>query len=372
MKVLHVIESIDKSQGGLPFALFNLLGMEQLIGIKPSVLTVSGQKPEGFEEVDFYIFQASFPKRLKRSRQASHWMKSNVRMFDLLVFHSTWNILCLECAKISHGRNVPYMIWPHGSLDPFDLRKKRLLKKLLGPLFIRSYIKYSVKLCVTASEEAKRLETYGAHPKVEILPLPVNVDRDLGSREKFRAKYNFKDDDFVFLFLSRINYKKGLDTLIYACHNIMGNHKDIFLVLAGPDSNGYLERVESMISKLNLRDRVNYIGPLDLSEKADAFKGSDCFILPSKNENFGIAIVESLQYGLPVIISNNVYISQEIADGQSGWVCDASVEAVQNVVINLINNKSDYRKRKANTTKVGSKFTSSNLKTFYKAIYFDK
>lgn len=371
MKVLHIAETLDGLAGGIPYAVFNILKIEHLIGIESHVLSVSGEyKVTNIDKnIKVHMFNISFPKRFTNSKKAIQWLKQEVTEFDCLVVHSTWNILCQKCAHIAFKNDIPYVVWPHGSLDPFDLKKKRLLKQILGGLFVSRFLKNASSVCVTSREELNMLHTFGTNPEVSILPIPVYLNESNGDPKRFRERYGFSNDDFVLLFLSRINYKKGIDILVKAIYLLKNDNKKVKLLIAGGDSNGYLKQINKLIEDLELNGEIKYVGMLENEDKADAFLGSDCFVLPSLNENYGIAVVESLLYGLPVIISDNVYIFREIIDDNGGWVCKAESGSVKSAITHILDNKADLASKKNSAINAGKRYTAVNLIPLYKKFY---
>lgn len=113
------------------------------------------------------------------------------------------------------------------------------------------------------------------------------------------------------LFLSRIHEKKGLDLLIPAF--AAARTGDAVLLLAGPDVGGYLATVEQMIRSAGIERRVIYANMLTGRTRLAALGGSDLFVLPSYQENFGIVVVEALAAGTPVLISDQVNIHRHIS-----------------------------------------------------------
>ena len=285
------------------------------------------------------------------------------------MIHTIWGGFQVKAAQILHKNNIPFMIWPHGSLDPFDLQKKHYLKKLLGPIVIRQMLDKSKAVICTAKREAEKIEMYGSKTALKILPLPVSPSGKNGKRDNFRHKHYLGDNDFVLLFLSLIYYKKGLGILIPAIKKLSIYYPNIKLVIAGADLNGYEKKVRGWIRKYCLEDNVIMTGFLSGQDKYDAFAGSDCFVLPSMNENFGIAVVEALNASLPVLISRNVYIWEEIIASGGGWVCDYSVESLAESIKSILENPSDLKNKKDRAVYSARQFSPENLKPLYKNFY---
>jgi glycosyltransferase involved in cell wall biosynthesis len=122
-----------------------------------------------------------------------------------------------------------------------------------------------------------------------------------------------------FLFLSRIHRKKGCDLLLEAFARV-ADQPDLDLVMAGPDEEGLQAVLEGKAQKLGISERVHWTGMLEGDVKWGALRSAEAFVLPSHQENFGVAVVEALACGVPVIISDKVNIWPEIAQDRAGIV----------------------------------------------------
>ncbi|WP_428658481.1 glycosyltransferase [Runella sp.] len=377
MKVLHIIEGLDKRLGGLPYSVSNIIRVEKELGYCSFVLSIEEHSYEldtvEFNEENLFLFSSSFPKRFYRSKNAIEWLKKNISNFELLVFHSTWNVLCLESSMVARKAGVPYIVWPHGSLDPFDLQKKQLFKKILGPLIVKPYLEHSKFICCTSDKEAQMLVTYSASCQIHSIPLPVfsiSPSSPSSLSVSFREKYQYSDDDFVFLFLSRINYKKGLEDLLNAISLLPDLYKQkVKLAIAGTGEPLYVEKIKELVVKLKLQEVVSFLGQLSGYDKIAAFYGSDTFVLTSQNENFGIVIVEAMQAGLPALVSNNVYICSSIEAHKAGWVCELNEISIVHALTTIIESVPlmiDFQK---NAFQLGQSFSVPQLKVKYKNLY---
>ena len=118
------------------------------------------------------------------------------------------------------------------------------------------------------------------------------------------------------LFLGRLHVKKGIEELIQAFASVAADH----LVIAGPSRDpAYLEKLHYLTSRAGIANRTIFTGMLTGLRKWGAFALADAFVLPSHQENFGIAIVEALACGRPVLISNQVNIWREIVEDGAGF-----------------------------------------------------
>jgi glycosyltransferase involved in cell wall biosynthesis len=376
MNVLHVIPSIDPRSGG-PSRVIPVLG-QIVVDVEGKAAVAFGYSGSGkdpyaasleseYPKVRFFSFPFSFPSRFSRSAAFDAWLKKHVRDYDVLHIHSIYSFIVLDAVRIAVAAGVPYILRPHGSLDPFDLRKKRAVKYALAAPIVRWCLEHAAFVHCTSEMELKNMEKFGAVTHDRVIPLPVDGRRLQGDRKRFRRRFGVSEDDFVFLFLSRIDYKKGLDLLIPAFSEIRKLHSGVKLVLAG--TGAYEKRVRALIDEYRFREEVIFAGFLTGQDKADALAGSDCFVLPSQNESFGVAVVEALQSGLPVLISKNVYIYEQVVRLNAGWTCEYSIESLAEAMRRILGDQKDYRSKKRSSVNAGDFYTTRNLARTYKEFY---
>jgi glycosyltransferase involved in cell wall biosynthesis len=371
MNILHVIAGLDPTSGGTTTALRNILQMETILGIDHEVLTIKRgpSDPSIYEMVRIYSASPSFPARYSRSPDSVLWLERNLPRFDLFFIHGIWSWLPWKISLVLTARKKPFIISPHGSLDPFDLKKKKIAKMLLGPLCIRGMLSRASAVLCTARREAQLIECYGANPCLEVLPLPVPYRMNKSSGQEFRERYGFTEQDFIFLFLSRINYKKGLDILIPAFRMLVDEFPNARLVIAGSDREGYSDRVREWIAERDLESRIIFPGFLTGDEKEQAFSGSNCFVLPSLNENFALSAVEALAAGLPVIISENVYICEEVIEANAGWVCKYSEESLFGEMRRAVTDPGVFSDRKKKAVDLAVSYSPETVGKKYMNLY---
>jgi glycosyltransferase involved in cell wall biosynthesis len=122
------------------------------------------------------------------------------------------------------------------------------------------------------------------------------------------------------VFLGRIHKKKGFDVLVPALARVAEAMPDVETVVAGPDDEGEWPRVEKLLARVTPRPRVRYIGPVAAIEKWRLLAASAVFVLPSHAENFGVAVVEALACGTPVVVSQNCPWRSVEERGAGFWV----------------------------------------------------
>jgi glycosyltransferase involved in cell wall biosynthesis len=328
LRSLHTIHSLDNRLGGAVHAGLNVC--KHLVHAGEPVEVFATQGPQDdlgylqtvYRDVPCHLVPRRAPARWYNGEDLSGWFAAHLPRFDVVELHAVFSFVTIRAAQACRRLRKPYLLRPHGSLDPFDLSKRGTLKRILGPVFLRPVLAGSAGVMCTSQREADLVETYGAKPARFVVPLPVpRLEGDPGGREAFRAKHGIPGDAFVVLFLSRIDYKKGLEFLLPALAAARREHQDVWFVLAGGGEAAFVDGIRRRIVELGLTGCTREVGFVSGPEKAAAFQAADLFALPSLNENFGIVIVEAMQAGRPVLISDQVYIHPEIIAAGAGVLC---------------------------------------------------
>lgn len=366
MRVLHVIPNATLAYGGPVAMIFGMLEIWSRNGISADVAcceySVMLKRKIGSGKI--HCFSRNFPARLSRSSSFEAWFKANVTGYDLVFVHGVWTVMAMRAAQIASALGKRYFVIPHGSLDPYDLRKKQALKKVAGLLVLRRILsRASCVLCAT-DLEARRLVTYGA-PKgvVRTVGWPV-CEQPTGDRKRFRDLHQLNDETFVCLFLSRLDAKKGLLPLIEAMY-LLDRNLPVKLVVAGDGMPSFLQAAKTLVERKNLSDLVKFVGFLNKEECSDAFRGADLFLLPSANENFGYVVVEALGSDLPVVITSEVYLHALVEETQSGWVTTSKPQDLARIIRELVKNPSLLFQRRAACRAAAAQFTPAYLETRY-------
>ena len=345
LRILHVTGGVNANYGGPTAALLALL---EILQGQPAQIGVAIAMTDAVDEPVLQRLRALSSDVWSYSRERLHpWAFSAafsrelpklVQAYDVVHVHSMWTWAPYWALRTAGRASKPVIIRPAGALDPFDLQKHRGLKKLIGPRLLRRHFEPPNVFHCTARREATNLETYGGRARREVLPLPVADDALVGSvtRADARAELGIPPEAKVILFLGRMNYKKGLEVLIPALALVRRTAPEIMLLLAGDGEDEIKGMVQRMTAELGLREAIRQLGFVAGRHKAATLAASDLFVLPSMNENFGVSVIESLQAGVPVLISRDVYIADDIADGQTVSVCERTPEAVAQGILKIL------------------------------------
>jgi glycosyltransferase involved in cell wall biosynthesis len=334
LRILHAIPGLDPRHGGPSHALVGLAGHQQQAGLSVTVLcaTAPGDRPDMAEELRrqgvTVIEVGPCAGALGRHRDLRPAMRRAVSEADLCHVHCLWAQVNHEAARACRRAGVPYIFRPCGMLDPWTLAQSRLKKQLYMLLRLRRDLNHAAAIHYTTATERRLAEPVGLTPPTIVEPNGVDLAEfdSMPEPGTFRARYPEVGDRPIVLFLSRVHQKKGLDLLIPAFAR--ARRGDAMLVIVGPDDRGYLATAEAMVAEHGLRRDVLFTGLLRGADRLAALADAELFALPSYQENFGVAVVEALAAGVPVIISDQVNIFQDIADAEVGAVVPTNVTAL--------------------------------------------
>ena len=185
-------------------------------------------------------------------------------------------------------------------------------------------------------------EAGSVHPDISNIPsaiiaIPVaTTDKS----EEFLPKASDGNQLQRVLFLSRLDRKKGLELLLEAFSRLRGGPASALLVIAGSGEKSYVKELRGLAERLGIEKSVRWVGFLEGREKAAAFARATVFVLPSYSENFGIAAAEALAAGVPVLISDQVAIADDVRKSNAGLVVACDVTAIAGGLRKLLSDPS--------------------------------
>jgi glycosyltransferase involved in cell wall biosynthesis len=318
VRVLHTVPSIADTYGGPVTSLSRIGPIEHRLGRRPVLFAVDrpgGASSERRELDRWYDVRlgaaGALAGRYHGGRQVTGNLRRLVPAADCVVFHSVFDFITTTGSAVARRHGVPYLLWPHGSLDEYDVVKHARAKRALAPLWRRTIDGAAAVLC-TAEREVERLHTFGARPPATaVVPFPYELSVDRGDPVAARRRLGLDAGRRIVLFLGRLDPKKGLPLLMSAFDAV--SRPDEVLVVAGRGEAQFEGVVRARAGQLRHPGRVVFAGWVSGVEKADLFAASDVFALVSDNENFCHAAVEALNARVAVLLSDEVYLAGELA-----------------------------------------------------------
>ncbi|MEJ7832134.1 MAG: glycosyltransferase [Nocardioides sp.] len=263
------------------------------------------------DRVDRRLFPATRPvARFGGSARQLAWLVRHVRDFDEVQTHSLFSLSTVYAVAICAIRGVPIFLWPHGSIDPFDLRKHARFKSLVGPVVTRRLLDRCAAIVFTTPHEEQIAVTYGATVPHAVVPLPVvpvSTDDDTGA---WRSRFGLPADAPVVLFLGRIDYKKRLPLLVESVSLL--ERPDVHLAVVGDGPAPDTALLHDAARTFGVSERVHVTGWVEGADRAAAFSVADVFVLLSDAENFGLSIIEALSVGCPAVVSDRVFLAEDL------------------------------------------------------------
>jgi len=329
MKVLRVIATVDPASGGPVAGLRAVTPALAALGHQTEFLTVDAPT-EGFLKNWVGPVHALGPvhNRYARSPGLRLWLDQNLARYDAVVVHGLWQDFgrTVRAACQQSGR-PPYFIFPHGMLDP-ALQKAYPIhhakKWLYWQLFERRVLRDARAVFFTCEEERRLARmSFPRYQCTEVVTAYGAAVPEIGGATltpAWQACCPAAAGRRFWLFLGRVHSKKGVDLLLHgyarARHATPESELQSFpdLVIAGPCPDvSYLSTLKKIAEGESITPFIHWTGMLSGDEKWGAFQNAEAFILPSHQENFGIAVVEALACGKPVLISDRVNIWRELA-----------------------------------------------------------
>lgn len=297
------------------------------------------------------FFSSRLGERLNYSPALAHWLHANVKNFDVVHIHAVFSHACLAAAKACRQHRVPYIVRPLGSLDPWSMQQKPVRKALMWRMAVGRMMKGATAIHYTTSEEKRLAETSLGLSRGFVVPLGIDLAaiQAILADGIFRQAHPTLGDRPYVLALSRIHPKKNFELLLRAFLELIHRPelKAWRLVVAGDGDENYLSSLRALADQLGGAGKVVFAGWLEGSLKASALQGASLFALPSHQENFGIAAAEAMACAVPVVVSQQVNLANEIAQARAGWVSSLELDDFSRALAEAMSGEDERKARGA-------------------------
>lgn len=286
--------------------------------------------PVEIDGVRVFYFPSTHLRRLYWSPRMRKALKARVRQYDLVHAHALYLWPTWAASRAARAASVPYVLAPRGMLiGHLIARKSRMLKLAWIRLVDSVNIRHAAALQMTTDLEAEEARRFNITlPRLVVVPNGVDIPAVL--RPPMRP--GTEEKPYRLLFLSRINWKKGLDRLVPALRFV----PDARLTISGNDEEDYTREVERIAKEAGVLDRIEFTGPVEGERKAKLLREAALFVLPSYSENFGIVVIEAMAAECPVVVTPEVGVAPEVAASGAGIVTDGEPRALGKAIAALL------------------------------------
>lgn len=335
MRILHVIPGLTRERGG-PSAVVQALARHQAqAGHTVAVLCTDQGRRSGeqrvvlTEAVDVDCLPVRGPDRFAFAPGFAAAVRTRLRQSDIVHLHSLFNHPSHVTLREMARADMPCVVRPCGHLHRYSLWRSRWRKRAYLAVWGSMVRRACRAWHYTSTQEAAESWPWDDSPRF-VVPNGIEPAQFLEDREAARALIRttwpaLGQAPYV-LFLGRIHPKKRLDLLLHA---FLASAPPAWkLVVAGPDECGLWHTLSARyLAGPAAAARVVRLGTVSGAEKAALLGGARLFALPSEHENFGIAALEALAAGTPVLLSPHVDLAVQVVEAGFGTTAPLDVAA---------------------------------------------
>lgn len=315
-RVLHVTPYMEATAGGPPVVVAQLLAHADENNYDAGVLTTPALTPDGGAGL-----RGVHPGITLIPSQPAAWygagaraVEAAVAQADILHLHTMWSPLVARAALVARRKGIPYILSPHGMLDPYSIGQKRLKKQIYLALLERGTIRGAARILFTAPEERDLAAPVTGPVPSTVIGLGADLPPE--APKTLRARFNAAYPDLAHrpraIFMGRLHDKKRPASAVLAMAKLRKTQPDAVLLLVGAGEED--PRLHALVAEHALEDQVRFLGFLTGTPKWEALCAADIFLLPSRQENFGIALAEAMHAGVPALITDKINIWREMTE----------------------------------------------------------
>jgi N-acetyl-alpha-D-glucosaminyl L-malate synthase BshA len=236
--------------------------------------------------------------------------------------------------------------------------------------FYKSAVAFSINksdavTSVSQSLKEDTLRLFDITNEIQVVPNFIDISKHHHSFTDCQRDIMADDGERIITHISNFRPVKRIEDVINVFYNIQKEiPSKLMMVGEGPEK----EPAERLCQKLGIEDKVIFFGNSHEIDKILCF--SDLFLLPSETESFGLAALEAMASGVPVISSNTGGIPEVNKDGVSGFLSNVGdIESMTQNALNILTDSDVLEKFKKNAKQEAQQFDMMQIIPFYEAIY---
>jgi glycosyltransferase involved in cell wall biosynthesis len=278
-------------------------------------LDVPVSEPVMLDGVRVHYFPSPY-RRLYWSPEMRKALRARIAGYDLVHIHAVYLWPGVAAARAAAKARVPYVISPRGMLVPELIRgRSRIVKTLWLQLIERRGLARACGIHFTSQLELDDATRTGLPlPSPFVIPNGIDVD----------SRPAVPRDERTLVHLGRISWKKEIGAVIEALARL----PDARFIVAGNDDENLTPRLRELAQKLGVAGRVEFPGPVYGAAKNELLARAALFVLVSKSENFGNAVLEALAMETPAVLSAGVGLADEVVRAGAGVIGLSSIDSL--------------------------------------------
>ena len=305
------------------------------------------------------------------------FQKTEGTTYDLV--HSHYWLSGRVGMTLSRTWNVPHVATFH-TLAQTKLRARVGEREPARRSKVESLVMRDADAIIVSTEEEKQdaVRLYDAHPqKIKVIPAGVNLDTFKPVNQSIARQRVGIHEKQVILYVGRIEPLKGIDVLLEAAA-LLDRSDDIRVLIVGgsPGNDAELGRLKALTTELGIESMVTFTGAIKQNKLPDYYSAADVFVLPSHSESFGLAALEAMACGTPVVVSRVGGLKTFIDNGETGylvpWRCpEPFVQRLEMLLANPLLREAMGRAARAKALQMGWGHAADRILGFYSSLLRD-
>ena len=370
MKILHVIQNLEKEKGGgvteRNLKLIDYLekknNINYILSLKSNIVNNSR---EAFVNKNRNItlnyinerFPLPFPNVFKIAKL--------VRNADVVHLTSFWTLLNAYVYIFCKLFKKNYVVCPAGALIIFG--RSKTIKNMYYQIIGKHIIKDCSAIISITKKETKQFREKNI-PLSKIFKIPNGIDFNNKRSKKLcqNEDFRFKKNKPYILFVGRLNFIKGPDLLLKAFNSIADEIPNHNLIFAGGD-DGMAKELIKEAKESRFSERIHFIGFINGSEKDNLYKNADLLVIPSRSEAMSLVVLEAALHGLESIFTDQCGLD-ELSNRNLGKCVKVDIKEISNSIMQHIKSKK-MRKNLELIDYVSSNFNWDKISNSYIEVF---
>ncbi|WP_120005405.1 glycosyltransferase [Nesterenkonia muleiensis] len=336
MRIVQVVNTLNHKDGGPARNSFELnLAFNAADTTSASLIWIQGgwnSTVAATQEAEGFLLPIK-PRQIHIQPKKKEYRIGLIKVWKLLqesdsvILHGYFLYWLPFLTIISRFAGSKVYIMPHGALTPHELQKKRI-KKYIYLQTAGRVVNALTSSLVTGSPQERNDVAARVSARAEWAGVGTVIPKEQPAARGISAPIQL-------VTLSRLAPKKRIDLAIRAVSILRSRGCEASLTVAGSGDTSTEESLREIVTTEALEDHVGFAGLVTGADKRELLFSADIFVLPSEDENFGIAVAEAAAHGLAVVASGNVASANGLSDSVAAIVRELSAESIADAVIEL-------------------------------------